>query len=107
MIIGKEDPRQENKRNIMEITNIWFRWNIYDKNVSDILEEEHCWRKLVQETGGGEIITERKYPREKYIWGENVYGKFICKGKTRNEQILLDRENILMEIFYMSHYSRR
>ena len=60
--------------------------------MSEIFEGEQCWRKLVQEIGGGEIITESKYPGEKYVWTWNVYGKFICKGNTRNKQVLLERE---------------
>ena len=60
--------------------------------MSHIFEEEDFWRKLVQEIGGKEIITERKYSREKYIWGENIDGHLICKGNAQNEQILLERE---------------
>ena len=75
--------------------------------MSHIFEEEDFWRKLVQEIGGEEIFTERKYSREKYIWGGNIYGNFICKGNTQNEKILLERKKILMGLFYMRHYSRR
>ena len=60
----------------------------------------------MQEIGGGEIITERKHPGKIYLRWKHLW-KFICKGNTRNEQILLEKEKILMGIFYMRNYPRR
>ena len=89
------------------MTSIWGGGDICEKKMSHIFEEEDFWRKLVQEIGGEEIFTERKYSREKYIWGGNIYGNFICKGNTQNEKILLERKKILIGIFFMKIYSRR
>ena len=64
--------------------------NISEKHLSDILKEEHYWRKSVQEIGGGEIITEKKYPREKYLrwkrlWKIYLQGKYSQRVNTTRE----------------------
>ena len=59
--------------------------------MSNILEGEHCCGNLLHEIGGEKMIMESKGPREKDLWGGNVFGKYLCRGNTRNRKILLKR----------------